>query len=1140
MSKDTVLRLSNSRIFPGKKKTLRFVEPSDLVRVRKGILTEPPDGLWSVESGYAQGESNPQLLSKWLKECCGKPLLSALRAAYPAEGLLRVLMTAEADLEPELMMMPWEILELPGEDWGTTERLTVVRCFQSEVDVQYPAGTADQLKIAILWADPDRNIPERMKHLNWIKEFFDNRPIEFKVIGPEEFTDHETIREKLSLVHPDIVYHIGHAEPLPTGLVALRIGPQGRPFPERAVDFIRLLQEIGPPRLLFLNSCSTTLGWEMNPYLGIALACGRSIDAVLAMQTEVPTSAAMAFAREFFPRLASGIGLSAALKHSRNALQRLSLPTSFTPFIPVLIQRTRQDHVISVDPTGRLFRFLLKELQFKIESIDPLLDRSFDLKLGALFENDAPRTRVTVIQGVNQSGKSTSLRKAVRERLTDERFRAGERPLYFDASLFSGGVEANGRIGELLCSFAQQYRPLTESLAADLSTRKGLDPQGQIHPLSILATWFEDEQRAGHRYHLIIDHLDSALAAVMADYACRVITNAGCLVLVAEDPPLDPAWPVSRLSLDRMSRDEIGAALAAFGLPHAPEDVDRLMLFSNGFPYFVSGYVRRRSLPNVPSDDLAKTFIESRIRNLSRDEKDILELAALCREPLPLEILENHRLSKIAEALADEDHLLIKVGDGTFRLPEGLRAYLASLASERVDLRESVFNGFLDMAEAGDKSQDEAAFQAVTRWYAEAFRQALAIAAKERDIGKLDAAQDIAKVLHDRYSNLGEASLARLVWENYRDAAQDLGRDNDRLSDIYYAGCLIQTAEYEVAELLLDQATAGKEIDQIQMIALFLWSRLEKDRGTGGWGGRCIAKLREALKIAQELENAGSDPRWIKTQIASLWHSLGNALGYGREAKLEEAIDLLEQSQKMYKELNDPLRFRAISEQIEIKRYNNLLSSEEIESSKKILQENVLELVARDMQYDAVRHLYELGRLEAKPAMRAGWYQQAFQRAGKILEPDNWHAGIHWRQSQVEAGIMAFAEAAPFLSEYADRLRPWENQAWSRRERRDVLRYLAEGCLKAEDTAKAHLLAKECWSLVENIPRADEGRADRSARRRISALIIRLALAQGMIDQARAIVATQAGMEGEDTAKAAEMNPNDLERYAEMMDKEET
>ena len=87
-----------------------------------------------------------------------------------------------------------------------------------------------------------------------------------------------------------------------------------------------------------------------------------------------------------------------------------------------------------------------------------------------------------------------------------------------------------------------------------------------------------------------------------------------------------------------------------------------------------------------------------------------------------------------------------------------------------------------------------------------------------------------------------------------------------------YADCLVWLGDYDTAELLLEQATIGGDMDNIQIAALLLWSNLIKDRGRHGELSLRIEKLREALQVAMEIEKRPDSQDWIRSQIATLKH----------------------------------------------------------------------------------------------------------------------------------------------------------------------------------------------------------------------------------------------------------------------------
>jgi hypothetical protein len=244
-------------------------------------------------------------------------------------------------------------------------------------------------------------------------------------------------------------------------------------------------------------------------------------------------------------------------------------------------------------------------------------------------------------------------------------------------------------------------------------------------------------------------------------------------------------------------------------------------------------------------------------------------------------------------------------------------------------------------------------------------------------------------------------------------------------------------------------------------------------------------------------------------------HSFGNLLGYGKHARPEEAIQHLAEAEKLYAEVNEPSRrFTAVSERIEIKRYNGLLKEEERREAIATLLENRSKLVTRASRLDAIMHSYELGRLATVPADRITYFHDAFRRAGDIYQPINWHAAISWRCAQVEAQAATFENVASELERYAEKLGKWHNDSWSRRTRRDTLQFLAENYQILGQTERALLAAQKCWEAVLEIAAAGEGRKDPSVRAEVAGLYGSLLLRHKRAEEARAVAAAVADVAG--------------------------
>jgi len=1066
-----------------------------------------------------------------------------LLQAYPTGTgeYLRVLITAATDLQADLMIVPWEVLESTDTKQGLPlgERLSVLRVLLPDQTPCEPLLAGESLRVAILWANPFNDIPGLNEHLQELKTFFDDHPGELALIGPIELTGIVSARESLAEERPHLVYHIGHAVQERGQAVQMVIGPQGSPRHCGVEEFRLLLQQIGPPRLVLLNACATAVGLEQNPYLGAALNFAQQIEAVITMQTMVPARAAEQFAAQLFRDLSNQKGLAESVKRGRLAIQKgegfCDQPGgSFTPFIPVVLQRTRQDNLFSIDTPAREVAYLLTLLRQRIERIDFYMERAHDKQVRDLLQNPWSAPRVTVITGPSGSGKSTSLRRQISALLTTDNYRAGRRWLYYETStapLSARSLEQH--IHQLLVSFAGEF-PITGGLRNQFVNRRHARPEDA---LAVFANWLHEEAQEGKNYCVCLDGLPSELASMLAERASRVLTDAGALIILAEAPKLAPKLPIRVLSTQWMNEGEVREALRHKGRPVDAQSVETIVRFSNGLPYFVTGYLRRGALPAGQPHDLAEDFVKALQPGLKENQVEALCFAAMCRTPIPRTILEKLYSRDALQELSTNLNLLGATQGDCYQIPEALREYFSILPTlDRLTLHQNALDEFYTTAEAADGAHHGMTVASVTRWYREALHHALSIAQlfgleqRDRALEALDVARTIAELLHGRY--LGEADeigAGRAMWEDFRQTAYSLDCFDDRSSDARYAECLMRVSEYEEAEALLEAVADSSELDRILLMVLFLRSNLIKERGRSGELELRIELLNQALDVAKKLYETDDNKRWVKQQIASLEHSLGNALGYGRHARPEAALSHLESAQKLFEELGSPLQFRTVSEGIEIRRYNEELSEEARKKAIATLKQNLRSLITREMRYDAILHLYELGRLESEPASRAFWFQQAHARAANSYAPLTWHAAINWRISQVEGRLATFDEIAPHVEQYAADLSTWSNHAWSRRTRRKALHFLAEHYLISGQFEKAYSAARECFQVVQLIADRGEGQKDPDERHKVARLYGSTALRCGRLAEAREAARVLAADKGIDPANMGSMDAHELD-----------
>lgn len=1141
--------------------------PPGLIKTKAGKLGAAPEGAWSVAGGYSSGDVDLARVSGWLTESLGEDILKAITKLYSDvrdddKGRLRVVLTAEEEFRQQLMLTPWEALEWFDSRDGRLphmEHLSVVRILHPEEAAEPSFAAPDKIDVAVIWANPFNDIDALPGHLAELEKFFREREHEFSFAEPVEFESPEHVISKLGDVRPQIVYYIGHALQRPGQKVYLPIGKAGSDTKYDVEAFRHLLHKIGPPRLLVFNACAGTVGRELNTHLGAALSCAERIGAVVSMQTEVAVEAAAAFTRGFFRSLAGGAGLAESVSKGRAevrwACARNPALPAFSPYIPVLLQKTLQDRPFIIDLTGREKRYVQIYLNQDIAAPPLYLKRGHDEELADILSPSPSAPRVSLVEGPVGSGKTTSVTRLVKA-LNEEHFEKGDRYLYYKArpQELTGGLD--WQVKQLLVSFAERLPLLLVDLKAQLDF---VPAQRPGDALIRLASWLGEEAQKDHRYCVCLDGVPPELAREMAARAANLLAQGGRLVLLTEDSEVSPGLAVRLLTVAPMSADEIRGALEGRG-DAAPSDahVEGLLRTSGGFPFFVASYLRRGVAPAAASDgeELAGHFLQTYEPALSDERMVVLRFTAHVDIPIPGAVFAKFPEHFQPEAVRDliEDHLLQQSGDDSYQIPEALRAHLRDTTDPEFVLffHQLAAKGFYELAAGSESVMDELTFGLVTRRFREAFGHFLACArlhGEEDEDGAalmLDEARNVAGILHLRYVETGnEVGAAASMWAQYRDCAYTLGRhDKDREGELFYAVCLTRTGEYKTAIELLDSVTEDEETDTIQVNALNLYNNVLKARGQSGDFALRVNLLERALDAARRLEAAEPAATLPKKLRAIVQHSLGNLLGYGKHARPEDAIRHLAEAETLFAEVNDPSRrFSTVSERIEIKRYNGLLEPAERREAIATLLENRSKLVTRASRFDAIMHSYELGRLATDPADRVTYFYDAFRRAGDAYRPINWHAAISWCCAQIEAKVATFEQVAPELERYVERLGEWQTDGWSRRVRRDTLQFLAENYQRLGQTEQALAAAEKCWEVVLEIALAGEGRKDPSARAEAAGLFGSLLLRHNRVEEARGVAAAVADLArvpgSPDQAGSASPDETALEQFFTQLERTE-
>ena len=112
-----------------------------------------------------------------------------------------------------------------------------------------------------------------------------------------------------------------------------------------------LLRDLPTLRLVFLNACETarvTKEKGLDPFAGVAAAMVMAgIPAVVAMQFPISDKAAITFAQKFYPLLARGDPVDAAVAEGRRAI-RLADARTMEWATPVLFMRAPQGVIFQV------------------------------------------------------------------------------------------------------------------------------------------------------------------------------------------------------------------------------------------------------------------------------------------------------------------------------------------------------------------------------------------------------------------------------------------------------------------------------------------------------------------------------------------------------------------------------------------------------------------------------------------------------------------------------------------------------------------------------------------------------------------------------------------------------------------------
>jgi hypothetical protein len=333
------VQLHCERPFWRKRIVLR--EPAELRQTARGTFKGLPPEWTSPDRLVAPVD----VIDKWARDTVGDPIVRAINQhAQRNGGLTRVLISSADELRDDVLAAPWELLEHTPASLRSAQ-LSVVRLLSENAPPAEPESVP-RLRVLVLYADPAGNIAELRTHITALQNFVaaNDEMLEVKVL---EFRTAKNVRQDCTGFDPHIVYYIGHGSQSGTEHVHLLID-QGAGIDITA--FAALLRQLGTPRVVILNACESFAGSALDPYLGAALRLSPQFDFVVAIQMKEPILAGTKFAAAVLAVIARGDGLAAAMAAGRTAMAAVAESDfEVTPYIPVLMQRTRQDIPFLVD-----------------------------------------------------------------------------------------------------------------------------------------------------------------------------------------------------------------------------------------------------------------------------------------------------------------------------------------------------------------------------------------------------------------------------------------------------------------------------------------------------------------------------------------------------------------------------------------------------------------------------------------------------------------------------------------------------------------------------------------------------------------------------------------------------------------------
>ncbi|MEM7481465.1 MAG: CHAT domain-containing protein [Acidobacteriota bacterium] len=235
-------------------------------------------------------------------------------------GGLRLIFRFDAERQEKLLRLPWETLfrKESKSFLALSPRTPILR--QIEIpEHRAPTVCNDDLHILIATSDAGGTPLQLAREVREIEAIFADDPrVTVETVRPHNVQE---LREALQQSEAHILHYMGHGDyRLWNGEGHLYVG-------ETAVtgnELAQQLHDVDSLRLIFLNACHSARDAQtpqIDPFAGVATALLRSgFPSVLAMNRAITDSAAIAFSRKFYKRLAAGDDLPSAVSEGRLAI----------------------------------------------------------------------------------------------------------------------------------------------------------------------------------------------------------------------------------------------------------------------------------------------------------------------------------------------------------------------------------------------------------------------------------------------------------------------------------------------------------------------------------------------------------------------------------------------------------------------------------------------------------------------------------------------------------------------------------------------------------------------------------------------------------------------------------------------------